>query len=86
MSSKVKKIIDSLDFQHRWMVKHIQISGPYAVSASGTETNTAMMSDMNGEGIKDSSDQLYLSTREYEQNMRMLIRFVSQKKKLTTGK
>ncbi len=62
------------------MVKHIQISKPYAVSAAGAETNTAMMSDMNGAGIKDSSDQLYLSTREYEQNMRMLIRFVLQKK------
>ena len=75
---QVRKIIGSLDLQHRWMVKHIQISRPYAVSASGAETNTAMMSDMNGAGIKDSSDQLYLSTREYEQNMRMLIRFVSR--------
>ncbi len=75
--SQVKKIIGSLDSQHRWMVKHIQISRPYAVSAAGAETNTAMMSDMNGAGIKDSSDQLYLSTREYEQNMRMLIRFVT---------
>ena len=77
--SQVRKIINSLDAQHRWMVKHIQISRPYAVTNDGVETNTAKLSDEGGRGIMDASDQEYLSTREYMKNMQLLINYIKQK-------
>ena len=79
--SQVRAIINSLDAQHRWLVKHIQISRPYGISEVGVETNTAKLSDESGKGIVDSSDQQYLSTREYVKNMRLLIDYIEQQKK-----
>jgi len=79
--SEVRTIISSLDPEHRWMVKHIQISRPYAVSKDGIETNTAKLSDANGKGIMDASDQQYISVREYEKNMTLLINYIIQKQK-----
>lgn len=73
----VNNIIRALD-QDRWLVKHLQISRPYSVSADGKETNTAKLSDENGKGIVDSSDQQYISTREYEKNMSLLIRYLKR--------
>lgn len=72
----VNGIIKSLD-QDRWLVKHIQISRPYAVSANGSEMNTAKLSDENGKGIVDSSEQQYISTREYEKNMGILMMYIN---------
>ncbi len=71
----IKKVINSLD-QDRWLIKHVQISRPYSVDANGVETNTAKLSDENGKGIVDSSDQEYISTREYVKNMNLLIGFI----------
>lgn len=74
----VKTIINSLD-NDRWLVKHVQISRPFSVSANGDETNTAKLSDENGKGIVDASSQEYISTREYQKNMALLIKYVSNK-------
>lgn len=71
----VKDVIKSLN-NDRWLVKHVQISRPYSVSANGAETNTAKLSDQNGKGIVDSSEQEYISTREYVKNMNLLISFI----------
>jgi len=73
-----KAILIAMDDQHRWLVKNVQISRPYSVSASGVETNTAKLSDESGRGIRDTSGQEYISTREYENNMRKLISFIRQ--------
>ena len=73
----VSDIIKALD-QDRWLVKHIQISRPYSVLPDGTEMNTAKLSDENGKGIVDSSEQQYISTREYEKNMGILIRYLKR--------
>ena len=73
----VNDIVRALD-QDRWLVKHLQISRPYSVSADGKEMNTAKLSDENGKGIVDSSDQQYISTREYEKNMSLLIRYLKR--------
>jgi len=73
----VSGIIKALD-QDRWLVKHIQISRPYSVLPDGTEMNTAKLSDENGKGIVDSSEQQYISTREYEKNMGILIRYLKR--------
>jgi hypothetical protein len=40
--------------------------------------NTAKLSDENGKGIVDSSEQQYISTREYEKNMGLLIRYLKR--------
>lgn len=79
--AKVRIVLNALDDQHRWMVKHIQISRPYSVSASGQETNTAKLSDSNGKGILDTSEQQYISTREYLHNMNVLIDYIKQQNK-----
>ncbi|HQS51624.1 MAG: hypothetical protein B7X75_05870, partial [Sphingobacteriales bacterium 39-40-5] len=73
----VSGIIKALD-QDRWLVKHIQISRPYSVLPDGSEMNTAKLSDENGKGIVDSSEQQYISTREYEKNMGLLIRYLKK--------
>ncbi len=70
-------IIKALD-QDRWLVKHIQISRPFSVLPDGSEMNTAKLSDENGKGIVDSSEQQYISTREYEKNMGLLIRYLKR--------
>lgn len=75
---EVRKILSSLDVRHRWMVKHIQISRPYGVAADGKETNTAKLSDESGRAIIDSSNQEYISTREYVKNMHALISYLKQ--------
>lgn len=78
--STVKNIINSLDKKNRWMVKHIQITRPYTVSDAGVEANTARLSEESGKGIIDSSDQEYLSTREYVKNMQVLINYLNTAK------
>jgi hypothetical protein len=75
--SVINSVIKSLD-QDRWLVKHIQISRPYSISADGKEMNTAKLSDENGKGIVDATEQLYISTREYEKNMSLLIKYLSR--------
>ena len=45
---------------------------------SGVETNTAKLSDQNGKEIIDSSDQQYISTREYIKNMHLLINYIKK--------
>ena len=75
--SVINSIIKSLD-QNRWLVKHIQISRPYSISADGKEMNTAKLSDENGKGIVDASEQHYISTREYEKNMSLLIKYLGR--------
>jgi PelA/Pel-15E family pectate lyase len=73
----INTIIRSLD-QGRWLVKHIQISRPFSVSPDGKEMNTAKLSDENGKGIVDASEQQYISTREYEKNMSLLIKYLKR--------
>jgi PelA/Pel-15E family pectate lyase len=76
--SDVRRMINALDSENRWMVKHIQISRPYSISADGVESNTAKLSDKNGKAILDTTDQQYISTREYEKNMKLLISYLEQ--------
>lgn len=83
--SMVKSILNGLDAQNRWLVKHAMISHPYigdgqkkeptdefATTNVGDETDTSPYRDM--------SDQLYLSTSAYIQNMYMLMRYIQSAK------
>ena len=75
--SEVQVVINSLDAQHRWLIKHAWISRPYSISATGEETNTAPLSTEGGAQIRDSSEQQYISTQEYIKNMNLLVKYIS---------
>lgn len=75
--SEVRGIINSLDAQHRWLIKHEWISRPYSISATGEETNTAPLSTEGGAQIRDTSEQQYISTGEYIKNMNQLLKYIS---------
>ncbi|MFA5244031.1 MAG: pectate lyase [Pedobacter sp.] len=75
--SEVRGIINSLDAQHRWLIKHEWISRPYSISATGVETNTAPLSTEGGAQIRDTSEQQYISTQEYMKNVNLLIKYIT---------
>ena len=77
----VRTVIRSLDDQQRWLSKNEWISRPYAVSATGEETNTAPLSSEGGAQILDSTDQQYISTQVYLKNMKLLNNYISSLKK-----
>lgn len=79
--SDVLSIITSIDSRHRWLTKHARNSAPYSVSEDGTETNTALACDPNGEGVSDPSDQQYVQVSVYMRNMTTLINYVKEKNK-----
>ena len=78
--SKVRAVINSLGDQNCWLTKHEWNSRPYSVSKTGEETNTAGLSTEGGARILDSSDQQYITTREYIRNMELLINYIKQSK------
>jgi hypothetical protein len=78
---QVKEILQSLDNKNRWLVKHGITSNPfhgdgqkqdltdeYASRHVGDETDTSP--------FRDPSDQQYISTSKYIQNMHLLIRYI----------
>lgn len=77
--NEISSIINSLDYQHRWISKHEWVSNPYSVSKKGEESNTAMHGDeMHANWILDPSEQEYISTQIYMKNMRKLIAYLVQ--------
>lgn len=74
---EVRTVIKLLDNQYRWLSKHEWVSRPYSVSETGMESNTAPLSTEDGDQIRDSSDQQYISTREYLKNMGILINYIT---------
>ncbi|MBW7889995.1 MAG: hypothetical protein H3C48_03015 [Chitinophagaceae bacterium] len=75
-NEEVRQIILSLKNGQYWESRHIQISRPYAILPDGTESNTAKLSNEGGAAITDSSDQIYISTRDYIKNMKSLISYL----------
>lgn len=75
---EIKEILNSLDKKSRWISKHEWISNPYQVLSDGTESNTAMLADeIHANWIVDSSDEDYISTKKFQENMHKLIAFLS---------
>lgn len=68
----VRSIINNLDGEGRWLSKHEWVSRPYAVSAAGEVSNTAPLSTEEGAQIIDASNQEYISTKVYIDNMKLL--------------
>ncbi len=87
--NQVKSIIQSLDNEGRWLVKHVSISNPYIGDGQKKELTDEFASTNVGDEtdtspFRDPSDQEYISTSDYIRNMNMLISFVRAGK--TTNK
>jgi len=77
--TEISSIINSMDYQNRWISKHEWVSYPYSVSKKGEESNTAMLGDeIHANWILDPSEQEYISTQVYMKNMRKLIAYLIQ--------
>ena len=82
---KVNQLISSLDNQNRWLVKHVMISNPYAGDGQEQDqtnqySQTFVGDETDTSPYRDTSDQEYISTGVYIQNMRLLINFLNSKK------
>ena len=78
---QVKEIINSLDKQDRWLVKHVNTSNPYIGEGKKQEPTDKFASTNVGDETdtspyQDITDQDYISTSEYIKNMNMLINYI----------
>ena len=86
-----KRLIQSLDKEGRWLIKHGMTSHPYigdGVNKEATDdySKTFVGDETDTSPYKDTSDAEYISTGEYVRNMRMLINYVeAHKNGLTEG-
>lgn len=82
---KVGEIINSLDDQNRWLAKHVTISNPYigpGVKQELTDeyASTNVGDETDTSPFRDTSDQVYISTQEYLNNMNLLINYITSGK------
>ena len=82
----VKEIVTSLDNRSRWLVKHVMISNPYAGDGQNKEATDEFASSHVGDKTdtspyRDPSDNDYISTPRYIQNMNLLTSFILSIKK-----
>lgn len=83
--AEVKRIVQSLDNQNRWMVKHASISHPYIGDGQKQELTDQYASVNVGDETdtspyRDPSDQDYISTGEYVRNMNLIISYLRANK------
>jgi PelA/Pel-15E family pectate lyase len=79
--NEVREIVESLDDQGRWLVRHLQTSNPYIGDGVLTEQTMNYVSTHVGDKtdtspFRDESDQLYISTGRYIENMRVLMNYI----------
>ena len=79
---QVRKVLAALDSQNRWLVKHVETSHPYAGDGIKTEPTDAFASTNVGDEtdtscFRDETDQEYITTSAFIQNMTVLINYVS---------
>ncbi len=77
----VRKVLDALDEEGRWLVMHQQTSNPYKGDGVLTEptaeyASTHVGDDTDTSQFTDESDQLYITTGAYIRNMELLINYV----------
>ncbi len=77
----IKRIIDDLDDESRWLSKHAMISHPYTGDGKNQELTNKYASTRVGDEtdtspFRDESDQEYISTGTYIRNMSMLINYL----------
>jgi PelA/Pel-15E family pectate lyase len=81
----VKKVIEALDSKNRWLSKHSQTSNPYIGDGVKTELTDEYAEGHVGDKTdtspySDESEQEYITTRTYINNMRVLMNYVSSLK------
>jgi len=89
--SAVRTIIQSLDKENRWLVKHGMTSNPYIGDGKKQEPIDAYVKTMVGDETdtspyRDPSDNEYISTGDYVKNMNGLINYVESTKNGLTEK
>jgi hypothetical protein len=82
----VQAVIDSLDNENRWLVKHVMISNPYIGDGQDKEPTDKYASGYVGDKTdtspyRDLSEQEYISTPAYIRNMYTLINYLKSIKK-----
>lgn len=85
--SRVKDIINALDSENRWLVKHVMISNPYIGDGVNKEPTDEFASTHVGDKTdtspyRDMTDQEYISTPAYIRNMYLLINYLKSIKKM----
>lgn len=86
--SMVRSVINALDSQNRWLVKHAMISNPYSGDGQRRDKTDTYASTHVGDSTdtspyRDTSDQEYISTSAYIRNMQVLINYLRSIKKNT---
>ncbi len=81
----VKEIINSLDKEGRWMVKHASISNPYIGDGQKQEptdqyASTNVGDETDTSPYRDPSEKEYISTGDYIRNMNFLINYIRSAK------
>ena len=84
---KVKEIIQRLSQQNCWLAKHVKISNPYIgpgkkgeLNNTYSETNVGDETDTSP--FVDETEQEYISTETYIENMRLFINYLNVGKKV----
>jgi len=78
---QVKNVINALDIDGRWLIKHASISNPYIGDGQKQEltdeySSTNVGDETDTSPYRDLSDQEYISTSEYIRNMNLLIAYI----------
>ena len=78
---KAKEIINALDKENRWLVKHVSISNPYIGDGQNQELTNKYASTNVGDETdtspyRDPSEQDYISTPAFIRNMNLLITYI----------
>lgn len=84
--ARVKEVIDALDSENRWLVKHVMISNPYIGDGQNKEPTDEFASTYVGDKndtspYRDLSEQEYISTPAFIRNMYTLINYLESMKK-----
>lgn len=84
-NERIENIIEALDKQNRWLTTRAYISNPYIGEGINQELTADFAETMVGDETdtspyENTSDQLYISTREYLRNMRILMQFLEQQR------
>jgi hypothetical protein len=80
-TDEVREIINSLDNQNRWLVKNVRTSNPYIGDGQNQEltdeyATTYVGDETDTSPYEDTSEQEYISTGAYIQNMNLLINYL----------
>jgi PelA/Pel-15E family pectate lyase len=83
-SANVLDVINALDANNRWLIKHVMISNPYIGDGQNTHATDAYTTTRVGDKtdtspFTDVSEQLYISTAAYMKNMRVLMKYLQAK-------